>query len=84
MRIITNRITTKKNKEDIKVIKHKQVQKGIQVRKDVPNVVTPNVLRDSGVLQPSINVKFATSMATLVACATRREKSFHIVKGLWS
>ena len=84
MRIITSNITIKKNKEDIKVIKHTQVQKEIQVRKDVPNVETHDTLRDSDVLQASINVKFATSMAILVACATRREKSFHIVKGLWS
>ena len=84
MRIIKSNITIKKNKEDIKVIKHTQVQKEIQVWKDVPNVVTYNILRDSDVLQASINVKSATSMATLVACATRREKCFHIVKGLWS
>ena len=71
--------------DSIIIIKNIQVKKDIQVkeiqiRKDVTNVVTPNMWRDLDVQPVDINAKIATSLVILVACATRRMG----MKGPWS
>ena len=71
MRIITSNIIIKKNKEGDKFMRN--MIKYMQVRKDAPNVVTHNMLRDSDVQLASTNVKIAISLVISVTCATRRE-----------
>ena len=72
-----------KEKECHKCIRNMIIVKHTQVKKDVQNVVSHNILRDLDDQLASTNVKNAISMVLSVACATRIEK--HMTrKGFWS
>ena len=69
-----------RNQENLKNIKEDLII-SIPDKIDVQNVVTPSIEKDSGVQQPSTNVKFVINLATSVACATRKEIDMIITKG---
>ena len=54
----------------------------MQVRNDVPNVMTHNMLMDLDVQLARTNVKIVISLVILVACAMRRDSLR--IKGLWN
>ena len=58
--------------------------KHTQVKKDAPNVVTLNMLRDSDVQLASTNVNIAISLVISVACPTGTRRESLRIKGLWS
>ena len=53
--------------------KHMQVKKNIPVKTDTTNVVTPHIWRDLDVQPVDVNARIATSLVSLVACATRKQ-----------
>ena len=65
--------------EDLIIItKHTQSKekiplKEIQAKKDIVNVVTGNIYRDSDVQLRSTNARIAISLVMSVACATRKK-----------
>ena len=48
---------------------------------DVQNVGTPPTEKGLDIQQASTNVRYVIRLATLVACATRREMDMRITKG---
>ena len=64
------------------VHKKSDIIKYMQVRKDVQNVVTSNILRDSDIHLVNTNRENVISTVISVTCTTRRKK--HLTrKGLW-
>ena len=61
--------------DSIIITKPSQVRKNIPVKTDATNVVTPHRWRDLDVQPVDINVRTATSLVILVACATRKKES---------